>query len=466
MKAWHHSRLVHRSRLLLIAAATLLAAAPSAHAGQGYEASFAGQSDNLTLESGETAGSFFLADNIGTATWNRVNVRLGTAHPRDRSSALVDSSWIQPNRATSLTEVSVPPGSRGRFDFTVRAPLVSATTVFREAFAPVAETIDWMESPSWPYVYLDYAVIPPADPTVAITAAPDQVQRGTPVEVTANASDNRRIARVEFSLAGAKPEIDTQAPYAAALATDGLPNAAATLEVRAVDGVGRSSTVTRPVVIEGAPNGSGASRAAVLSAGFGPRAKAIRTLRFGRSALVRGRLTATSGAPIAGATVQVDTRIRRPGAGFRPLATATTRPDGRFAVRVRRGPSRDVRLHYVAFSGDPAASAVRGLRLETRAGVRISASRKRVRLGGRVRFTARLRGGPYPSGRAVVVLQGYQRGFGWRPVRVMRGRRDRYAATYRFQRVRTMLRLRAYVGRQDGYPYATGKSRSVAVRVR
>ena len=85
--------------MLLGATAVLATAAPAAGE-NGYEAKWVGQSAYLTLESGQTATSYFDAQNVGTATWTNNVVRLGTTNPRDRASAFANSSWINRARAT------------------------------------------------------------------------------------------------------------------------------------------------------------------------------------------------------------------------------------------------------------------------------------------------------------------------------------------------------------------------------
>ena len=187
------------------------AAAPAAAAD--YAAKWISQSEYPLLESGERTVSFFVAQNTGTRTWTNDIVRLGTTYPYDRTSAFADESWLLPSRPTALDEPSVPPGGTGRFEFTMRAPSVSGTQVFREAFAPVAEGIAWMQqAPDWDPVYLDYTVVPAVPPTVAWTAAPDAVERGTAAAVSVSASDNRRVDRVEFRLDAGAPTVDAQPP--------------------------------------------------------------------------------------------------------------------------------------------------------------------------------------------------------------------------------------------------------------
>ena len=62
---------------------------------------------------------------------------------------------------------------------------------------------------------ITFVVRPRVPPAVAITAAPERVALGSPVAVTADASDNVRVNRVEFRLGGQAPVVDTSAPYAA-----------------------------------------------------------------------------------------------------------------------------------------------------------------------------------------------------------------------------------------------------------
>ena len=349
----------------------------------------------------------------------------------------------------------------------MRAPPVSATQVFREAFAPVAEGITWMQqAPDWDPVYLDYTVVPAVPPAVSWTAAPDSLERGTPAAVSVSASDNRRVDRVEFRLDAGAPTVDAQSPYDASLPTAGLARGTHTLEATAVDGAGNRTAVARALTLTAAPNGSGASDAAVLKAGFGRRGRRARPkVGFGRAVTLRGRLTDAAGAPIAGAALELSarTRLARP----RPSPSRPPRPapTGASPTGSRAGPRATSRSLYRAFTGDAAPAATRALRTLTRAGVRLRASRRRVFVGGRVSFV-RLRGRPFPRRRAVVVLQGHQPGFGWRTFATARGHGRRYHARYRFQRASGVsVKVRAVVAGQAGYPYATGRSRTVRFRV-
>jgi hypothetical protein len=66
----------------------------------------------------------------------------------------------------------------------------------------------------------------------------------------------------------------------------------------------------------------------------------------------------------------------------------------------------------------------------------------------------------------LVVLQGRQAGRGWRTIADGRSdRRGRFRLSYRFSGAAGTFSVRARVPADAGYPYATGVSRAVRVRV-
>lgn len=459
--------------MVMLAAAMAVTAATPAGADQGYEAKWVGQSPYLTMESGETATSYFDAQNVGTATWTNDIVRLGTTAPRDRISSFANSGWIQGNRPTPLDEPFVRPGGVGRFTFTVTAPAVSSATAFNEFFAPVAEGVAWMENDvdNWPPngVYLTYTVLPGEAPKASISSIPGSVAQGSPVTVKANASDNRGVSRVEFRIGDRPVVVDRGAPYQATLATDGLASGPQTVRATAVDFSGRRASAARTVTLLPIANGAGASHDVEMKAGFRKRHPRPRvTVPYGRSTYVRGKLVNGAGQPIQGALVRIATRVLTGDRGFREQRPVTTGHDGGFAYRAPRGPSRQILVTYTAFAEDAQPSATKLLRLKTRAGVSMRANKRRVAPGGRVRFHGRLKGGHLPRRGVLVSLQGYQRGYGWRTFRTVRARHGRFTGSYRFVRATpgTRVRFRATVREQATYPWATGRSRPETVRIR
>ena len=215
-----------------------------------------------------------------------------------------------------------------------------------------------------------------------------------------------------------------------------------------------------------APNGSPASPDARLAATFA-RGLARRTVSFGRIAALRVRLTDPAGRPIAGAALQVLTREVRAGADWRVAPEVRTGADGRSRIRLAAGPSRRVLVAYRAKVGDPQPVAVARARLNVRAGVTLRVSPRRVRPGRSIRLRGRLRAAPSTRLGKVVTLQARERGR-WRDFASARTRRGgRFRARYRFSRGASgVFAIRAVARADAAYPYATGRSRAVRVRVR
>ncbi len=459
--------------MLLACVAALAMAGPAAGKGGQYEAKWVGQSDYATLESGESTTSYFLAQNVGAATWTNDIVRLGTSYPRDRQSSFANSSWINVARATPLDQSFVRPGDTGRFTYSVTAPLVTSPVEYAEYFAPVAEGVAWMENDAnnWPPngVHMRYTVIPPAPPKVAFASLPARVRQNTPVTVRASASDNRKVARVDFRLGSKSVVSDRTSPYEVTLDSSGLAEGSQRVAATAVDASGRKATVTGSVFLDPTPNGANASRDVKMTAGFGKRRPRPRvTIGYGKATFVRGRLTTKSGAPISGAIIRVATRVLTGDRGFRELPPVSTGPDGGYAYRAPRGPSRQVRLTYTPFAEDKTPAKTKLVRLKTRAGVTLRVSRRSVRAGGRVVLRGRLKGGHRPRRGVLISLQGYSRGYGWRTFKTVRERKGKFSTGYHVLRATagTRLRLRATVREQATYPWATGRSRPVGVSVR
>jgi hypothetical protein len=439
----------------------------------GWEAQYVSQSPNLTLESGETATSSFTARNIGTTTtWDASFTNLGTTNQRDRASIMFNpGDWIATYRATPLDQPSVAPGQDGTFTFVVRAPEVNAVTVTDEYFAPVADGYAWMENGSgWLPAshFIRYTLVPRQPPAARISSSSERVGQGQPIQVAATASDNVHIARVTFGVDGRDLASDTTLPYSAALPSGGLSVGRHQLHARAFDGAGQQATATASVEVldasVGTANGNPTARTALIRGGFGKKARARRTVSYGKAALLRGRLVTPEGRPIGGATLRVASRVLAGNRGFREIAGArvVTGADGGFIYRVPPGASRQVRIAYLAYSRDTTFAAQRLFSLRTRAGVRLTVKPSRVHNGGRVSFRGRLRGGPKPRAGVLVVLQARAPGGRFRTFRTVRTKRQggRFSTRYRFSRTTrtTGFRFRALVRKQIGYAYSTGSS--------
>jgi hypothetical protein len=93
---------------------------------------------------------------------------------------------------------------------------------------------------------------------------------------------------------------------------------------------------------------------------------------------------------------------------------------------------------------------------------------RNLRNGHSVTFSGRLRGLPVPPSGKLVELQ-VRFPTGWQTFKTIRtNSTGKWAARYRFTRTRGSVRyrFRARMPRETGYPFDTGVSHSVSVRVR
>jgi hypothetical protein len=183
------------------------------------------------------------------------------------------------------------------------------------------------------------------------------------------------------------------------------------------------------------------------------------------------------GKPLAAREISLLQRTRgrtlwRPVCGKRVIILAAaagcplvTDAAGLLRVRLSRGPSRTV---HAQFDGDPLLLPSRAdTMVRTPARVRLRATPAAVRAGGSVRFSGRLRGGHLPARGKVVEVQARVDGR-WRTFAAVRtDRRGRVRHAHRFKPSSTgrTYWFRVLARRESGYPFETGTSRAVAVRV-
>lgn len=191
------------------------------------------------------------------------------------------------------------------------------------------------------------------------------------------------------------------------------------------------------------------------------------TLKLGRRATIRGRLTVGRGKRkrgIEGQRLLVYKRVRVQGARYRRAGSVVTGKRGRYRYRTGAGPSR--RLQFVYPGNARRAGTVGKVSLRVRARLRLRVDRRAVQNGEAVQLRGRLRGGKVPPQGALLELQVFVGGQ-WRPFATPRSdRRGRFAFPYRFQTVTSTasFKFRAVLRRQPTYPF-TGRSRAVRVRV-
>jgi hypothetical protein len=187
-------------------------------------------------------------------------------------------------------------------------------------------------------------------------------------------------------------------------------------------------------------------------------------VEFGRPIRIAGRLENSDGDAIPGAEVHVFSRSAA--APEQQLGVVRTDEKGRFSYLGRASASQTLRLYY---GGTP-------LMLPTEREVTLSVpavstirARPRHLLNGRtVRFSGQLRSRPAPAVGKLVELQVLLSGR-WQTFRTTRtGPNAKWEVRYRFRRScgLTRYRFRARLPAEASYPFDTGRTRSVDVRVR
>jgi hypothetical protein len=247
-----------------------------------------------------------------------------------------------------------------------------------------------------------------------------------------------------------------------------LPSGTRTLAVRVTDAAGNQATsAPRASLVAGPLNGINASATGRLRAVFTRGGKTRRTVKPGGQPAVSLSLRNAAKQPIGGARIQVRVRPLRVGAHLKPAAEVRTGPDGRVKLLLPRGSSRELHYEYRARVDDPAPVLRAGVRLGVRPKATLNVRPKRVGYGGTIRLSGRVRSRPRPRPGKLVVLQAYDRGR-WRTFAATRSRKGgRFSRRYRFTRTfgpRT-YRFRARLPREGAYPYSTGNTKTIRVRV-
>jgi hypothetical protein len=246
------------------------------------------------------------------------------------------------------------------------------------------------------------------------------------------------------------------------------------LLVRTID-AGGNRTDRGPYAIDvvtpsdrGPLNGVGATETGTLAAWFRGGRGQVRTARYGRKVRVAGRLVNAIGQPVGGAAIDLVTTNRRAGALPVWRKSFRTEADGTFKGRTGARASRQLRFAWRSHVNDSHYAASDDLTLRTRAAATLRASTKHPRLGSRLRLRGRLLA---PAPGVTVILQGRRAGARRYTTfaDTTTGRSGRFRVSYRFRDPGSRgkaFRFRAKLRAGKSYPFATGYSRRVTVRVR
>jgi hypothetical protein len=238
---------------------------------------------------------------------------------------------------------------------------------------------------------------------------------------------------------------------------------------------GQPMTLTLPLRIASSMQ-AGVPRKRVVRRTVGRRGKRHRVRRrvtvlgpsarveFGRKVQIRGRLTNQDGQGLPDAEVQVFSQ-----SGSAPeqlVGVLHTDGAGRYSYTATGSSSRTLRFSYAGSA--LVLPSQRQVKLLVPAASSLRVSRKSVVNGQSVTFSGRVRTGPIPQGGKLVELQVRLSGR-WQTFRTVRtDPAGRWTVRYRFERTRGIqhYRFRAALPGEAGYPFESGSSPPLSVRVR
>lgn len=190
------------------------------------------------------------------------------------------------------------------------------------------------------------------------------------------------------------------------------------------------------------------------------------TVPYNHDVVVTGRLTTVDGVPLGGQAISVVSTLRQSRATPTALRTVTTAPSGRFSFRVQPGPSRKLDLSFGGAAD--LLHRTRSVTLHVPARSTIHASDTTISGATSVGFSGRLGlvGAKLPSGGKIVVLEARQRGR-WSTVASTRARgaKASWHATAHFRGNPGTYPVRLRIPREAVFPYDSGHSPAVKIRV-
>lgn len=184
---------------------------------------------------------------------------------------------------------------------------------------------------------------------------------------------------------------------------------------------------------------------------------------FGQRLRITGHVTNRDGQPIAGA--QVDVYSTTLGIQH-PAGSLSADASGQFVHIVQAASTQTLR--FVLRSSPTILPAQDTVEILTRGSSSLRVSKQRTLNGGSVVFSGQVRGQPLPAAGKLVEVQ-VRLSKGWQTFRTLRtDAAGQWGQRYRFQNTCGVehFRFRARVPEEAGYPFETGASRTVKVRVR
>jgi hypothetical protein len=225
-----------------------------------------------------------------------------------------------------------------------------------------------------------------------------------------------------------------------------------------IDEASRQLPVPDPIYVTG-PNGTGGDGTVRLDAW---RAEA----RSGSAPrTIQGRLTTSTGAPIADAVIDIVEHVAVRGAKGRIVGQVTTNENGEFRYTPGPGVSRIFTFGYRLSLADTAYAKHTSVALPTAASVTLKANRSKLRNGQKVKLRGSVAEAPASSRKLVAIQVRVKRG--WRTIATTRMRGGQFSYAHKFARTTrtTTYRFRARVDASSEWPLQTGVSAQRKVRV-
>lgn len=246
-----------------------------------------------------------------------------------------------------------------------------------------------------------------------------------------------------------------------------IPDGPHKLTVLITDAAGNSTTVlNREVVVgRGACNGTCDDLAKIEVSN--PRLLKPITRRYARSPIrLSGSFREPTGAPVAGARLELLQQASYTGAPVRVIASTTTNAAGQWTFAVPRGPSRLLRVAFRSHALDTGYAAKLDYHERVFADIGLKAPR-RVRVGVSFDFRGELAGGYTPPERNSIQMEIFFLGR-WRSIETLHtDKRGRFAYRYTFSTgAGSSYLFRASIQYSRAYPFLASTSRPVRVRVR
>ena len=209
-------------------------------------AQFISQNVPTTMTAGQQYPVSVTFKNTGTTTWSTTggsagNYRIGSQNPQD------NNTWGATRFPLPVVDLPVLPGQTTMVNFTVNAPSTPGTYNFQWRMNQA--TVEWFGDTTQNVAIHVNAPPDTTPPSVSIIAPANGSDVSGIVTVTANATDNVGVSRVEFYVDGAvvEPSSDT-ASYSFSWDTRTVKNGDHALTARAYDTSGNTG-ISKEVVV-------------------------------------------------------------------------------------------------------------------------------------------------------------------------------------------------------------------------